>query len=393
LNVYENELKLGGIGYKYKIKKLISNKFGFELFLVDIPELLFTNYVYSDDDSERFLAFQIAILNWIVSLDIKPTIVHCHDYHNGLTPFMMTQCYQYDILKMIPTVLTIHNAQYQGWFSHDKVHLLPSFNYKNIGLLDWDGCINPLATAIKCAWCVTTVSPSYMDELKVSANGLENLLKHESKKCIGVLNGIDTDVWNTEKDDYLLKPFKLTSVQSGKKAHKKYLCDKFKLDITKPLFIFIGRLVGEKGADLLAEIFKLALVKNNCSILLLGSGNEKVEEGLKAMEKKHTKNFSTYIGYNEKLAHIMYAGADFLLMPSRVEPCGLNQLYALRYGTIPVVSNVGGLKDTVIDISKKDGVGIVLKKVEIIDIFNGIERAIKLYKNKSEFKKIRKRGS
>jgi len=391
--VYEDELQLGEKKYLFKIMKLIGSKLGFELFLVDIPKLLFTDYVYSNEDSERFLGFQIAVLNWVSTLKKKPSIMHCHDHHTGLIPFMMTQCIKYDILKTISTVLTIHNAQYQGWFSHKKVHLIPAFNFNNVGLLDWDGSINPLAAAIKCAWKVTTVSPSYMQELILSANGLENLLHHESAKCVGVLNGIDTEVWNAEKDKYLLKSYKLSTVQSGKKEHKKYLCKQFKLDATKPLFIFIGRLVGEKGADLLPEVFKEVLKKGNCSILLLGSGHDNIENDLNQLKNQYKGNYNCYIGYNEKLAHIMYAGADFLLMPSRVEPCGLNQLYALRYGTIPVVRSIGGLKDTVIDISnKKEGVGIVHQKVEVKEIIDAIARAVNLYESQPVFKKVRKRG-
>lgn len=390
--VFDSELQLGEINYSFTIKKLKNNSLGFDLFLVDIPKLLYKKYVYSNDDTERFLAFQIATLNWMLTWKVKPTIVHCHDHHTGLVPFMMSQCFKYDNLKMIPTVLTIHNAQYQGWFSHDKVNLFPAFNFKNVGLLDWDSSINPLAAAIKCAWRVTTVSPSYMHELIYSANGLESLLEHEVSKCKGVLNGIDTEVWNAETDTYLIKNYKISATQSGKKKNKQYLCNQFKLDSSKPLFIFIGRLVGEKGAELLPEVFKKALIKNELSILVLGSGNVEIEKELEDLKEKYKGNYNSYIGYNEKLAHIMYAGADFLLMPSRVEPCGLNQLYALRYGTIPVVRSIGGLKDTVIDISKKGGVGIVHKNVAVNEIIEAMDRAVKLYDNPLEYKKIRKRG-
>ncbi|MDX1828022.1 MAG: glycogen synthase [Lutibacter sp.] len=390
--LFESTIQLGFSTFKYRILTPKLKKLGFTIYLVDIPDLLFKNYVYSENDTERFLAFQIVALDWILTWETKPDIVHCHDHHVGLIPFMMTQCVRYDSLKMIPTVLTIHNAQYQGWFTHEKVNLIPAFNFKNVGLLDWDGSINPLAAAIKCAWRVTTVSPSYMNELIYSANGLEMLLNHESEKCIGVLNGIDTDVWNSETDTYLIKQYKTTSVQSGKKINKKYLCEQFKLEVTKPLFIFIGRLVGEKGADLLPEVFEETLLKNDISILLLGSGSKAVEQKLENLKTKFKGKYNSYIGYNEKLAHIMYAGADFLLMPSRVEPCGLNQLYALKYGTIPVVRSIGGLKDTVIDISKVGGIGIVHEEVNVKDITNAIDRALELYKNQDEFKKVRKRG-
>ena len=139
--------------------------------------------------------------------------------------------------------------------------LVPEFEFSKVGLLDWNGTVNSLAAAIKCSWKVTTVSPSYMEELKNNANGLESLLSSESAKCSGVLNGIDSNVWNPETDTYIIKTFSQKTIISGRKANKKWLCDNFNLDINKPIFAFIGRLVGEKGADLFPQIFDLALQK------------------------------------------------------------------------------------------------------------------------------------
>ena len=173
--VFSSSLKLGKSTIDFKILTPTEKALGFELYFVDIPDLLFKEYVYSFDDMRRFLAFQIATLNWVLQLKKKPTIIHCHDHHTGLIPFMLQESFAYKSLNKIPTILTIHNAQYQGWFSHEHLHLIPTFDTGKIGLLDWDGVINPLAAAIKCAWRVTTVSPSYMEELKTSANGLENL--------------------------------------------------------------------------------------------------------------------------------------------------------------------------------------------------------------------------
>ncbi|MDD3723670.1 MAG: glycogen/starch synthase, partial [Lutibacter sp.] len=290
--LFASKLKLGKQEYFYQIKTLNNNNIGFNLYLVDVPELLFTDYVYSFDDTDRFLAFQIAALNWMLTWDEKPTIVHCHDHHTGLIPFMMTQCNDYAALKNIPTVLTIHNAQYQGWFSHEKVGLIPKFNFNNVGLLDWYGNINPLASAIKCAWKVTTVSPSYMEELKKEANGLESLLRHESAKCIGILNGIDWEVWNPETDAYLVENYNLETVQQGRDVNKKWLCNLYNLDFKKPLFAFIGRLVGEKGADLFPESFEKALQKGNISIFLLGSGNDVVETELIELKKDYIGSYN-----------------------------------------------------------------------------------------------------
>jgi starch synthase len=381
--IYENYISLGPKYYNFKVLKLTNNPLGFDLFCIDIPDLLDTDYVYSSDDTERFLAFQIAALDWILTFERKPDIIHTHDHHTGLIPFMMSQSFKYETLKNIPTVLTIHNAQYQGWFSHEKVQLIPPFNFENVGLIDWAGSINSLAAAIKCAWKVTTVSPSYMTELKVKANGLEDLLNTESAKCVGILNGIDWNVWNTQTDEKLIKNYDKATAIIGKHANKKWLCTTYLLDIKKPLFVFIGRLVGEKGADLFPVIFKEALATNHISILLLGSGHQEIEAELKEIPKD---NFNTFIGYDEKLAHIMYAGADFLLMPSRVEPCGLNQMYSLRYGTVPVVNAIGGLKDTIIDIDKEGGFGIVHDGVSTEKVTSAISRATNYY-TKKEFNK------
>lgn len=387
--LYEDSLTIDK-SYNFQILELEKNALGFTLYFVDVPELLFKDYVYSNNDTDRFLAFQIATLNWIVRSNNKPDIIHCHDHHTGLIPFMMSYCYDYQSLKETPSILTIHNAQYQGWFSHNKGYLIPRFDVKHIGLLDWDNCINPLATAIKCAWKVNTVSPSYMEELKEKANGLEGLLTHEGAKCSGILNGIDTNVWNPETDRFIIKNYTVKTIASGKKANKRWLCNEFNLDPKRPLFAFIGRLVGEKGADLFPEIFDKALGNNKISLLLLGSGHEHVQQGLEGLKDRYIGAYNAFIGYDEKLSHIIYAGADFLLMPSRVEPCGLNQMYSLRYGTIPVVNNIGGLKDTIIDISKDDGFGIKHDEADVNQVVKAITRARQLYEEVETFKQTRK---
>ena len=232
---------------------------------------MYTENVYSDDDTDRFLAFQIGALDWILSLEEKPNYIHCHDHHTGLIPFMAQESFKYETLNKIPVITTIHNAQYQGWMSYDHLFKIPRFNIERVGLLMWNDMINPLAAAIKCAWRVTTVSPSYMEELKRNANGLESLLAHETLKCIGILNGIDSDVWNPETDAFIIKNYKKTTVASGKKANKKWLCSEFNLDESKPLFAFIGRLVGEKGAEILPSALNVALRTKDISVIVLGS--------------------------------------------------------------------------------------------------------------------------
>ncbi|MBP0902921.1 glycogen synthase [Mariniflexile gromovii] len=389
--IYSNHITLGNNHVDFNVLTLKEKPLDFDVFFIDVPELLFKEYVYSFDDTERFLAFQIAALDWMLTWEKYPDIIHCHDHHTGLIPFMLQESYKYEAFRKIPNVLTIHNAQYQGWFSHIKVGLIPAFNFNHVGILDWGGVINPLAAAIKCAWRVTTVSPSYMEELKLAANGLESLLSAESAKCSGILNGIDTDVWNPETDHYIVKNYTIQTVAEGAEANKQYLCNLFNLDFEKPLFAFIGRLVEEKGSDLFPDTFKVALEKNNLNILLLGSGNNFVEEQLESLKKDYIGTYNAFIGYDEKLSHIIYAGADFLLMPSRVEPCGLNQMYALRYGTIPIVRSIGGLKDTVTDISKENGFGICHDNVSVLEITNAIDRGVDLYQKQSEYKNIQHR--
>ena len=243
-----------------------------------------------------------------------------------------------------------------------------------------------MAAAVKCAWKVTTVSPGYLNELRFSANGLENLFEFEKGKCIGILNGIDTDIWNPENDPFIIFNYNYKSVQKGKKQNKLELCSRFYLDSEKPLFIFIGRLVGEKAADLLAAAISESIYnyQGNAGFLVLGSGDPTVENSLEQMKHKFSGYFNTYIGYQEQLSHIMYAGADFLLMPSRVEPCGLNQLYALRYGTIPIVRSTGGLKDTVKDLSEVKGFGIRFDNASVTEMVNAVGRAIDFYENKPD---------
>ena len=390
--VHKGNLRLGNFQFSYVVLKEKTNKLGFELFQIVIPELFDRPNVYSyEDDTERFLAFQIAFLNWLTETNQTPDILHCHDHHTGLIPFMVQHCYQYFHLKSVATVLTIHNAQYQGWFGYDKLHYLPSFDLSKIGFLEWNSTLNPLASAIKCAWKVTTVSPGYLEEISNRANGLENLLRWERPKSLGILNGIDTEVWDTKTDVMLESNYVLKDFKKGKNKNKAFLCREFNLDVTKPLFTFIGRLVGEKGADLLPSICSLALRQHpmEINILILGSGDPGVEKELQSLPYFFHGNYNAYIGYNEKLAHIIYAGADFLLMPSRVEPCGLNQMYALRYGTVPIVRRTGGLRDTVVDIGD-GGFGFCHDQTSVFDVCHAISRAAELFKDPEKFDDVRK---
>ena len=392
--VYSDFVKLGNFNFPFNIQKEKNNILGFELYVVEIPELFDRKEVYGfEDDIERFLTFQIACLNWINFRATVPDVINCHDHHTGLIPFMMQFAEKYEKLKNLATVITIHNSIYQGQFGFDKLYYLPEFDLSKVNLLEWDNKINSLATAIKCASEVSTVSPNFLNEINNFGYGLEslfNLVRHKSK---GILNGIDTEVWNPSKDKMLFANYSIKTLEKGKQENKKQLCSQFNLDPTKPLFSFIGRLLEEKGADLLPHAAALALSENfkEINILILGSGNLEIENQLSHLVTSFKGNYNVFIGYNEELAHLIYAGSDFLLMPSRVEPCGLNQMYSFRYGTIPIVRRTGGLKDTVTDIGD-NGNGICHDQASITDICYSIQRAVKLYKDKRNLKKIRKIG-
>ncbi len=393
-NVHLGNVKLGSFNFPFHILKEKTDVLGFELYLVEIPELFDRNDVYGyQDDIERFLAFQIATLDWILARPTLPNVINCHDHHTGLIPFMMLYCLKYDKFKNIPSMITIHNGLYQGQFGFDKLYYLPEFDLSHVKVLEWDNCINSLAVAVKCAWAVTTVSPSYLNEINYSANGLESLFNLVRYKSKGILNGIDIEVWDPNKDAMLSTNYSINNFEKGKKENKAKLCNLFNLDPTKPLFSFIGRLLEEKGGDLLPHAAALALSENyqQINILILGSGNTVIENQLNDLLSDYKGNYNTFIGYNEELAHLIYAGSDFLLMPSRVEPCGLNQMYSQRYGTIPIVRRTGGLRDTVIDFGD-DGNGICHDQATVGDICYSIQRAISLYDDKRHFNKVIKKG-
>jgi starch synthase len=337
--------------------------------------------------------FQQAVLQWLISFpeQDRPKVLHCHDHHTGLIPFMVKYSPDFRALAETPTVFTIHNGQYQGAFSWRNQHLLPYYYAAAKGYMDWNGAVNPMASAIKCAWAVTTVSESYLFELHENSLGLEPLFRSEWHKQWGIINGIDAQVWDPRTDNAL--QFRLQdkastpsieAIQAFKFRNKQVLCEWFGFPMEAPLVSFIGRMVSEKGSDLLPDAYRGYIhAGGSGSFLVLGTGEAWTQNQFRSMAHQYSGRVNAVIDYNEALAHQIYAGSDFLIMPSRVEPCGLNQMYAMAYGTIPIVRSVGGLKDTVPDIASpgEAGRGIRFDQFSLNDIGYAIHRGAAMWHN------------
>ncbi|RNA62568.1 glycogen synthase [Chryseobacterium nematophagum] len=382
--VFDGFIHQGENVIQVQILKEKTDVLGFELFMVKIPGLLDRDNPYGyQDESFQFLAFQQGILHWLSAMHIRPDILHCHDYHTGLIPFMVENCPEFKFLQGVKTIGTIHNGEYQGVMDWNMSKYIPDFDGYKWGLMDWNKRINPLASMIKCCHAFTTVSEGYLKELFINFRGLEGLVRDEFGKAYGIINGIDTEVWNPETDPMLDFNFNIDNAVEKKKKNKEKLCKEYGLKPELPLFAFIGRFATEKGADLLPDTIWRSIKQSygGLNIIVLGSGNTYIENKLKEYDYTYT-NFALDVGYKEHLSHKIYASADFLLMPSRVEPCGLNQMYSMRYGTIPIVRYTGGLRDTVHDIST-GGTGLNFTHAGVDDIIHSINRAMKIYHEKN----------
>lgn len=387
--VHQGRFHLGDEHLYFEVRHFFEDPLGFPFYTIHIPSKFDRFGVYAGkdgnffgDEIQRNIAFQRAILTWLRDGNATFDLVHCHDHHTGLIPFMMQHCYEFKgTLGQIPTVFTIHNERYQGAFGWSKQYLLPQFDTWKSGLLDWAGVINPLASAVRCAYRVTTVSESYLNELQYNSYGLENLFRTERWKSVGILNGIDTEVWDPSTDPMIEHHLETDPIEF-KRMNKLSICSMAGLDPDMPLFGFIGRLVLEKGAEFIAGLIDTWLpLYRKTAFVVLGTGDKNIEQALLSVAARHPNNVAVMVAYNEAVSHKIYAGADFLLMPSRVEPCGLNQMFAMRYGTLPIVRSIGGLRDSVRDISEHNGVGIRFDDMHFDYIMHAVWRANELYYN------------
>ena len=337
------------------------------------------------DDGERFAFFCKGVFAAIAITKFVPDVIHAHDWQTSLVPIYKKTHY-YEQYSNIKTVFTIHNMEYQGQMPPHILYDVLELSEKDINLVWFDDCINLMKGALVCADRITTVSPAYADEIQIDGGyGLEPVIQQVRHKLCGIINGIDTKIYNPETDPLLGKNTYCVDNLKGKKANKKKLQSFFKLP-TSPrtmLICIVSRLVSHKGIDLITYMFD-DLMRMDVQFLLLGTGEHSYELFFEDRVLRHPNKVAVSIAYNPDIAGMIYAGADVLLMPSRSEPCGLAQMIACRYGTIPVVRHTGGLADTIRDCRYGDGNGFVFEDYSARALMGAVCCAYNLYTNHEE---------
>ena len=337
------------------------------------------------DDAERFAFFSRAVLEILPHLDYKPDIIHCNDWQTAMLPIYYKLFYAgmpgYENLK---TVFTIHNIQYQGKYGLELMEDVLGIPPEQKQLVEYDDCLNMMKGAIECADKVTTVSPTYSYEILDPwfSHGLDGILRQRKWKLSGIVNGIDTEVYDPARDPLIYERFTADDL-AGKAENKRKLQERMGLpqrpDV--PVIGMVTRLVAHKGVDLVKYVFE-QLVSADLQFVILGSGECEYESFFQSMAGRYPDKVSIQVGFVPELAHKIYAGSDMFLMPSKSEPCGLSQMVALRYGSIPIVRETGGLCDTIKDSGDGDGNGFTFKSYNAGDMANAVWRAFAGYGDK-----------
>ena len=348
------------------------------------------------DDAERFAFFSRAVLEMIPYIDFKPDVINCNDWQTALVPVYYSLYYgNKPGFENIKTAFTIHNIQYQGKFGEEILEDVIGVPYEYSSLLHNDDCINLMKGAIECANAVTTVSPSYAKEIldPYYSHGLDNILAARSWKIHGILNGIDTVSNDPGADKNLVKSFSAEDV-SGKADCKEDLQKTMGLPVKPdtPLIGMVTRLVSHKGLDLVQRVLEELLTTSDVQVVVLGSGDWQYETFFTELAWKYPEKLAVKIGFVPTLASKIYGGSDIFLMPSQSEPCGLSQMFALRYGSIPVVRATGGLRDSVQDSGDNEGNGFVFEDYNAHDMLHTIRRALDGYQDKEGWAILRKRA-
>ncbi len=376
-----------------------------EVNFIDCPHYYNRDGIYTNDmdEDERFILFSKGVIETLQRMQWAPDIIQCNDWQTGLIPLYIKDNYSWDrMFDKTATVFTIHNIGYQGRFSKSTLfaaEIRGDLYYPN-GPVEFENSVSFMKTGIVFSDLVNTVSNKYSHEILLEeyGAGLHGILHSRKQDVYGILNGVDYEEWNPETDKFL--PYKFSAKDlSGKTKNKKFLMDHFNLpfDENKPLIGIITRLVLQKGIDIFAEAIN-DLMNLDAQWILLGSGEDKYESMLHSLAYNYPDRVGTYIGYNNELSHLIEAGADIFLMPSRYEPCGLNQIYSLKYGTVPVVRKTGGLADTVKDWDEEKhngfehGNGFSFYDYTGYALSSSVERAVNVFKHKEIWKKIQHNG-
>ena len=344
----------------------------------------YTNLI---DDIPKFCYFAKAALAALNYLNWTPDVVHCHDWQAALVPLYLRTCFQDTDVGRAISVLTIHNLKFQGIYDRKKIQYwsgLPDYVFnKDCMIQNWLDA-NMLKGGIAYSNKVTTVSNTYAWEIQTEeyGEGLAEHLRYHNNKILGIVNGIDTDIWNPATDKLLAADYDEKSAIKNKKVNKKALQESLGLDVDEHKMVIglISRLTNQKGLDLVNDVIP-GIMDEHTQVVVLGTGDSQYENTFRYYENKYKGNFCAYIAYNENVAHNIYAGCDALLVPSRFEPCGLTQLIAMRYGAVPIVRETGGLKDTVqpYNMFENTGNGFTFDRYESGLLYDAINRAKTLY--------------
>ena len=378
--------------YEQVAVKMAKLKNGIPAYLVENDNYFGTEEIYNGDELRRFLFFSLVIPAMISQLDLRPDIIHCHDWHTALTPLWLKKA------KLeVPCVFTIHNLAYQGSFDQQFLSdsTLSSVWHEYVPPSAPRPPLNFMSQGILLADIVTTVSPTYASEILTSqyGSGLEQLLNYRNKELYGIVNGIDYDEYSPATDSYLERNYDSTTME-GRSDNKLALQKKGGLpqnpDI--PLIGMVSRLEEQKGIDLLLQAIDQFIIETKAQLVVLGQGRDDYGKSLAGAALKYPERVSVFIASDEGLARLIYGGSDIFLMPSRFEPCGLGQLIAMRYGAVPVVRHTGGLADTVKDVAEGNGNGFVFQGYTVLEMLKATKRAEESFYRRAEWRNLMRRN-
>ena len=373
-----------------------------EINFIDCPHYFHRHRIYTNDmdEDERFILFSKGVIETLQRMQWAPDILHCNDWQTGLMPLFIKDNYNWDrLFDHTATVFTIHNIGYQGRFSK-SVLLGAEIRGDLFYPIEMGGGISFIKAGIIFADMINTVSNTYAHEILTAemGAGMEQTLMQRKDDLYGILNGADYNTWDPETDKYLSYNYSINDL-SGKLKNKKSLLQKFSMPFNEkvPLIGMVSRMVLQKGFDIFADAVN-ELMNLNAQWLILGSGEDRYENLFRSLSISLPKKINTYIGYNNELSHLIEAGADMFLMPSHYEPCGLNQIYSLKYGTVPIVRKTGGLADTVHDWDElnhfglETGTGFSFNDYSGYALYKSVERAVNCFNVKEAWRKIQKNG-